>query len=377
MPKYFSQPRFLVLAVLLSLAAHVCALSAIVGWGPYRFALPPSPDEFIVAELKQLPPETKPQPPVVENSALQLPLKEVSHLKTATLINPEFEEPAELLKTEQKPIRQNDAEPPPEQIAAPELPLERILPLQTTPVKQFTLPPPIRHISQFIKTKSEKLSYKVSLLGIPAGWTELEAHNERGELRITSHTESTGALSFFYPVDTTTQTRMFSGRYIMTTMKQRQGDKVSDIGFTINLGEKSVFWADRLHKRSSHEIIPNSEVLDIFSALYFLRNQQLTVGETIRLHIYDSSRYVNVPVRIVKRETIHLPGLRVAETLLIKPELTTEGFFRRTGEILIWLTDDEYHVPVRMETEIALGRITAELVSAETEPQNSATGETK
>jgi len=377
MLKFTKQPRFLILAVLLSLAAHVCALSNIVDWGPYRFAQPPNPDEFIVAELKQLQPEIKPQSPVATEPALQSLPEDSHHRKTVTLNKPDIEEPAELLKTEQLPVQDNNAKPVLKQIADTELPHGQLLPLQTTPVKKLTLPPPIRHISQFIKTKSEKLTYRISLLGIPAGRTELEAHNERGELRISSHTESTGALALFYPVDTTTLTRMFSGRYLMTTMKQRQGDKISDIGFTINLGEKTVFWADRLHKRYSREIIPNDEVLDIFSALYFLRNQQLTVGETIRLHIYDNSRYANVPVRVVKRETIHLPGLRVAETLLVKPELTTEGFFRRTGEILIWLTDDEYHVPVRMETEIALGRVTAELVSAETETQNSAPGETR
>ncbi len=35
---------------------------------------------------------------------------------------------------------------------------------------------------------------------------------------------------------------------------------------------------------------------------------------------------------------------------------------------MIWLTNDEYRVPVKMETSAPLGDVTIELVSAETQP---------
>jgi hypothetical protein len=35
--------------------------------------------------------------------------------------------------------------------------------------------------------------------------------------------------------------------------------------------------------------------------------------------------------------------------------------------VLVWLTDDDYKEPVRLETTIDLGKVTAELVSAEAE----------
>ena len=53
---------------------------------------------------------------------------------------------------------------------------------------------------------------------------------------------------------------------------------------------------------------------------------------------------------------------------MVKPNLKTDGIFKRTGELTIWLTDDDKKVPVRLETTIPLGKITAELVSAEAEP---------
>lgn len=82
------------------------------------------------------------------------------------------------------------------------------------------------------------------------------------------------------------------------------------------------------------------------------------------LQIYDSDRYSELPVDILRREKIILPGLRQVDTLVIQPKLKTEGIFRRTGDVLIWVTDDQNHVPVKFITSIALGQVTAELVSS-------------
>lgn len=52
---------------------------------------------------------------------------------------------------------------------------------------------------------------------------------------------------------------------------------------------------------------------------------------------------------------------------MLHPLFKTAGFFRRTGDIMIWLTDDKFRVPVRIETFITLGKVTAELISADSE----------
>ena len=74
---------------------------------------------------------------------------------------------------------------------------------------------------------------------------------------------------------------------------------------------------------------------------------------------------------ILRREKIILPGLRQVDTLVIQPKLTTEGIFRRTGEVLIWVTDDKFRVPVKFVTSIALGQVTAELVSSDVQRQGT------
>ena len=50
-------------------------------------------------------------------------------------------------------------------------------------------------------------------------------------------------------------------------------------------------------------------------------------------------------------------------TIVIKPLMKSEGIFNRKGDLHIWLTDDEKRIPVRMQTKVAVGSITATLVS--------------
>lgn len=216
-------------------------------------------------------------------------------------------------------------------------------------------------------TSHEKLVYRISLLGLPVGSAELEASSENEGIRITLRVKSDAVLSSIYPVDDLIETRHINGNFILTRIRQQEGAFRGDRGFTIFLRDKSVFWIDRLTNRSLKESLPNSEVIDILSGLYFLRNRPLSVGLTETLHIYDSDKYTAVPVDIIRREKILLPGFRQIGTLVVHPKLETEGIFKRTGDVVIWLSDDEFRVPVKFITTIALGQVTAELVSAESQ----------
>lgn len=227
--------------------------------------------------------------------------------------------------------------------------------------------PPLMPTSDFMGTTHEKLVYRISLLGLPVGSAELEASSENEEIRITLRVKSDAVLSSIYPVDDLIETRHINGNFILTRIRQQEGAFRGDRGFTIFLRDKSVFWIDRLTKRSLKESLPDSDVVDMLSGLYYLRNRPLSEGLTEILHIYDSDKYTAVPVDILRREKILLPGFRQIATLVVHPKLETEGIFKRTGDVFIWLSDDEFRVPVKFITTIALGQVTAELVSAESQ----------
>jgi hypothetical protein len=212
----------------------------------------------------------------------------------------------------------------------------------------------------------EKLSYLISLLGVPVGSMELEASNANGEVRISLRTRTNTALSSIYPVDDLIETRHLGGNFIITKIRQREGAFSSDIGFTIFLRDKRVFWIDRIRNRHSNETIPNSEVLDTLSSFYYLRNRPLQTGKTEILHIYDGDVYAPVPVEILRQEEVRLRNLKKVDSLVLR-HVRQKEIFRRTGDMMIWLTNDENRVPVKMETTTPLGKVTVELVSSETQ----------
>lgn len=227
---------------------------------------------------------------------------------------------------------------------------------------------PLQAGSEFLATKNEKLTYVISILGLPVGSAELEAKNEKGEIWITLRVRSNTAISSIFPVDDSVETRHINGQFIMTKIKQQEGSFKSDTGFTINLRKKRVSWDDFISNRSVVKTIPTDEVLDTLSAIYFLRNRKLQVGKTEVLHIFDSEVYADVPVEILRNEEMRLPNLKMIDTIVVRPLQQTAGIFRRTGDVLIWITNDDFKVPVKIVTSIALGKVTAELVSAESTP---------
>jgi len=218
-----------------------------------------------------------------------------------------------------------------------------------------------------MSSKSEKLSYLISLLGVTVGSVELEAKNENGEIWITLRSRTNTALSSIYPVDDFMETRHIGGNFIITKIRQQEGTFSSDIGFTIFLRDKRVFWIDRIRNRISNETIPNSEVLDTLSSFYYLRNRPLQIGKTEMLHIYDGDIYAPVPVEILRREEVLLRNFKTVDCLLLRHVKQKEGIFKKTGDMLIWVTNDGDKVPVKFETTSPFGKVTVELVSAETQ----------
>ena len=54
--------------------------------------------------------------------------------------------------------------------------------------------------------------------------------------------------------------------------------------------------------------------------------------------------------------------------MVIEPKLKGEAVFKQSGRILIWITNDEYKIPVRLESKITIGSFVAVLKSAQQVP---------
>lgn len=228
--------------------------------------------------------------------------------------------------------------------------------------------------STIFASNYEKLSYTISMFGATVGNAELEAKNENGAIFLSLRVRSNDAISAIYPVDDLVETRHIDGRFIMTKIRQQEGAFRNEAMFTINPGRKRVTWTDPASGSGHQANVPSADVVDTLSGIYCLRSRVLHPGQTETLHIFDSETYADVPVDIIRREELLLPNLSKVATLVIRPLQSTAGIFRRTGDIHIWLTDDDHKVPVKIVTTVALGKVTAELVAAESKPSDDPGG---
>ena len=72
-------------------------------------------------------------------------------------------------------------------------------------------------------------------------------------------------------------------------------------------------------------------------------------------------------MNVIRKEKVKFAGKGETEAVVVKPVLKSEGLFQNKGDILVWLTDDENKIPVRVETKVPIGTVTAELKQVETE----------
>jgi hypothetical protein len=101
---------------------------------------------------------------------------------------------------------------------------------------------------------------------------------------------------------------------------------------------------------------------DVLSAFYFIRTQKIRVGDTLDLAAVSGKKKYNLKVLCHGRETVEVPAGKF-NTLVVEPVLKGDGLFKAKGKLTIWLTDDESHTPVKMQSKIPVGSIKAELVS--------------
>jgi hypothetical protein len=104
-------------------------------------------------------------------------------------------------------------------------------------------------------------------------------------------------------------------------------------------------------------------VHDILSAFYYARvvdYSKLAVGDTIGLHNFYKDASHDLVVKFLGRQELDVEA-GTFRTIVVEPLVKEGGLFKSEGRIVIWLTDDERKLPVRVNTKVVIGSIDVEL----------------
>lgn len=91
--------------------------------------------------------------------------------------------------------------------------------------------------------------------------------------------------------------------------------------------------------------------LDEISFIYFLRTLPLEVGKSYTLNRYFQADGNPVVVRVLRKDQRETEGV-LYKTIVVAPEISTDGLFAQGGNAEVHLTDDERRIPVYLKSNI-------------------------
>jgi hypothetical protein len=224
---------------------------------------------------------------------------------------------------------------------------------------------------------AEKLVYEITYFGMSAGDFTLEVLpykqvNERKVYYIRGVAKTSNVFSLFYKIDDSLETFIdfdgfFSHRFQVKLDETKQAR--SSLELYDSEKKQTYFW-DRWNRKDQgyQETQKTSEIpafpQDSLSALYYLRVIPLIEGKEVIFPVVSEGKYFNLIVSVVKRENLETP-LGNVKTIVVKPQTLAPGETERKGESLLWLTDDDRRIAVKLEAKVKVGTIAAWLKKAE------------
>lgn len=118
--------------------------------------------------------------------------------------------------------------------------------------------------------------------------------------------------------------------------------------------------ADASAKPKVKEEASPTWILDVLSAVYFLRAQRLEAGSVIPIPISEAGKVYNIDVIVGKREEIKIDAGRF-DAVKLDVKAFNGRYVKRKGEMQIWVTEDARRIPVRARIKSSGSTVTIDL----------------
>jgi hypothetical protein len=221
--------------------------------------------------------------------------------------------------------------------------------LRTTPQTAFEL--------------GERLVYDVGYSFITAGEAvfsipSLETVHGRDCYQVLFTVQSTPTFSFFYKVEDRYETILDKRGIFPWRFTQRVREGKYSYDFTAEFDQLNNIATTHA---GTYAIPPY--VHDVVSAMYYVRTLDYSKrrpGEKILLQNFYKDTTYQLAVKFLGYQQISVDAGRF-NCVLVEPLIMEGGLFKSEGRIIIWMTNDERKIPVKVSTKVLIGSIDAEL----------------
>ncbi len=231
----------------------------------------------------------------------------------------------------------------------------------------FVQPPEFRKIENKAFGLNEKLTFDVNYSFVTAGIAtfsipEIKTLAGRKVYRIKFEVNTVPAFDPFFKVRDRYETYLDVEGIFPWRFEQhiREGKYSRDF---------SAFFDQRRNLAKTSEgvfkIPPN--VHDIVSAFFYVRTldfKNFKKGDRLKLQNFYKDRTYDLEVVYHGKEIISVKAGKF-RCIVVEPLVQEGGLFKSEGSILIWLTDDDNKIPVKVKTKVIIGSIDSELTAYE------------
>jgi len=215
--------------------------------------------------------------------------------------------------------------------------------------------------NNFKKFINEKMRFDIYWMGIYAGYALINVIGNEDEVKIISEVHSAPFISNFYYVNDRAESTIQKGKPKHFRFLQIEGKHRGDKEIHFDYDSKEIIFINHIKNKISVHKGVERVFMDVLSGFFYFRSLSIEPNKPVMIDIFDSDKFATVEVKPVREEIIETTLNKEVKALVVKPELTTEGLFKRKGDIFIWISNDERKIPLRVETKVSVGRVVAEL----------------
>ncbi len=213
----------------------------------------------------------------------------------------------------------------------------------------------------------EKLVYSIKYFMVVAGKGVLEVKGiEKKRGRDAYYIEAAAKTTPFFDNFHRVRDRIMSYMDVSGLFSRQYKKKLEEGDYRANAHIKFYHEKGKGVKHTGKEFKVPPFTQDVLSELYYYRTFDLSPGKNEEVYIdvcSDEGKAYEILVKKLRYERVSVDAGEF-DCVVVQPHLKYEGIFRQKGDVIIWLTDDKYKIPVLVKSKIVIGTIDAVLESA-------------
>ncbi|MDP5171000.1 MAG: DUF3108 domain-containing protein [Bacteroidia bacterium] len=240
----------------------------------------------------------------------------------------------------------------------------------------------LRTIENHTFARGEWLKFRVHYGFVTAGFLEMEvkpykAYREgRSCYHIVGRGYTQKAFEWFYSVDDQYESYCDDQALVSWQFNRKisEGNFYSYSETHFDQAGQKARHIDNKKRETIYNVPVN--VQDVISAFYYARarydQRKLRVGDRIEMHNFIDRKPFRLEAKLLARETIKVEDKKYRA---LKFDLLIEevGMITDGSTIQFWISDDDNKIPLRVESELMVGSLAADLIEAKglVHPQSS------